>query len=451
LDRDVGMRRRNLTGHNEHNERDHRGDDGGDDHTLMEVGWHGQHLAPASDAAGVTTTGARGVGPIVGAADAGAMIRPVPRTVRVVLLTVATAFALVMNAAPAWAHGVSGLQPTNYRTTVRGLTTAISGVHVRAVDLGGKLELTNTTSTDVVVLGYEQEPYLRIGPRGVFENTWSPAVILNRTTTPGRPAPRAHDPNAAPNWRQVSTGTSASWHDHRAHWMSQSPPPEVSRDSSHRHVVIKNWQVPLTYGTRTANVTGDVSWIPGPSPWPWAAGALGIAAVVIVGARTRRWPVVLAVALALLVGGEAAHIGGLWGASTASTLSKTGSSLYSLAGCLVGLGALVMLVRRDAHDATPVVLIASVFLLISGGLADVTSLTRSQLPSTLPDTVARGVVTAAIGLGAGLVIGTASRLRRPGAEHARPRARGQGQEPSRRGSGGHADKSSGERPVQSTM
>src|SRR6202011_1013730 len=123
---------------------------------------------------------------------------------------------------------------------------------------------------------------------------------------------------------------------------------------------------------------GDVSWIPGPSPWPWAAGALGIAAVVTVGARTRRWPMVLAIALALLVGGEAAHVAGLWGASTASTLSKAGSSLYSLAGCLVGFGALVMLVRRDAHDATPVVLIASVFLLISGGLADVMSLTRSQ-------------------------------------------------------------------------
>jgi hypothetical protein len=340
-----------------------------------------------------------------------------------VLLTVATALALVVNAAPAWAHGVSGLQPTNYRTTVRGLTPAIPGVRVRAVDLGGKLELTNATSTDVVVLGYEQEPYLRIGPRGVFENTWSPAVILNRTTTPSGAAPQARDPNAAPTWRQVSTAAKASWHDHRAHWMAPSPPPEVSRDSSHRHVVIENWQVPLTYGTRTADVTGDVSWIPGPSPWPWTAGALGIAAVVTVGARTRRWPVVLAIALALLVGGEAAHVAGLWGASTASTLSKTGSSLYSLAGCLVGFGALVMLVRRDAHDATPVVLIASVFLLIAGGLADVTSLTRSQLPSTLPAAVARGVVTGAIGLGAGLVIGTASRLRRPQGGVPRARAR----------------------------
>jgi hypothetical protein len=329
------------------------------------------------------------------------------------VVTATAALVLLVNAAPAWAHGVSGLQPTDYRTKVRGVTPAITGLRVRAVDLGGKLELTNTSSTDVVVLGYQQEPYLRVGPRGVFENTWSPAVALNRTTTPTGAPSHDVDPAAVPTWRRVSSGVKAAWHDHRAHWMAVSLPPEVRRDSSRTHVVIRNWHVPLTYGARTADVTGDVLWVPGPSPWRWAAGAFGIAAIVTIGARSRRWPVVLGVALALLVAAEVAHVAGIWGASTASTFSKTGSSLYSLAGCLVGLGALAMLPRREPLDATPIVLIAAVFLFITGGLADVTALTRSQLPSTLPDAAARGVVTAALGLGAGLVVGAASRLRRP--------------------------------------
>lgn len=343
----------------------------------------------------------------------GAIIVRMQRSLRVLVLTVATAFALGFGATPAWAHGVTGVQPTNYRTTVHGLSPRIPGVQVRAIDLGAKLQLTNTSSTDVVVVGYSQEPYLRIGPRGVFENEWSPAVVLNRLSIPTGPAPAQPRPGLAPLWRQIGSGHTATWHDHRAHWMGASAPPQVRSDPSHRHVVIPNWTVPLDAGGRAVNVTGDVLWIPGPSPWPWAGGALAIAAVVLAGARTRRWPVVLALALALLVGGEALHVAGLWGASSASTLSKTGASLYSLGGCLIGLGALAVLFRREGYDATPVVLIAAVFLLVAGGFADVTSLTRSQLPTTLPPAVARGVVMAALGLGAGLVAGAASRLRRP--------------------------------------
>ena len=38
-------------------------------------------------------------------------------------------------------------------------------------------------SVAMVVLGYDDEPYLRVGPRGVFENVKSPATYLNRSLT----------------------------------------------------------------------------------------------------------------------------------------------------------------------------------------------------------------------------------------------------------------------------
>ena len=44
-----------------------------------------------------------------------------------------------------------------------------------------RLELTNDTDTDVIVRATEGEPYLRIGPDGVFENLLSPATYINRT------------------------------------------------------------------------------------------------------------------------------------------------------------------------------------------------------------------------------------------------------------------------------
>jgi hypothetical protein len=346
------------------------------------------------------------------------MIRVVTRFVRVlraVLVVAAAAAVLVVDAAPAWAHGVSGVQPTNYRTTVDGIDPAVAGLTLRSVDLGGKLQLTNRTDTDAVVLGYQGEPYLRIGPRGVYENVKSPAVFLNRTTIPRASPPSSYDAKAAPQWRKVSSSRTARWHDHRAHWMGGAAPPQVSRDPGHSHVVIRAWQVPITYGTRQLRAVGDVTWVPGPSVLPWVAVAVVLAALVFAASRTRVWPAVLGVALALLVAGEAIHVAGLWGASTASAVSNLGASVYSIAGCAVGLGALAMLVRRgrDPYDATPMVLIAAVFLLVAGGFADVTSITRSQIPSTLPDVLARGVVTNALGIGSGLVVAAALRLRRP--------------------------------------
>jgi len=41
------------------------------------------------------------------------------------------------------------------------------------------LERRNAGDTEVVVSGYEGEPYLRVGPDGDFENVASPASILN--------------------------------------------------------------------------------------------------------------------------------------------------------------------------------------------------------------------------------------------------------------------------------
>ena len=44
-------------------------------------------------------------------------------------------------------------------------------VTVRVVENGSRVELRNSSDRDLVVLGYAGEPYLRIGPAGVFTNT----------------------------------------------------------------------------------------------------------------------------------------------------------------------------------------------------------------------------------------------------------------------------------------
>jgi hypothetical protein len=161
--------------------------------------------------------------------------------------------------------------------------------------------------------------------------------------------------------------------------------------------------------------------VPGPSPWLWLIGAVALAAAVVALARTRRWVVVMQAALALLIVSETIHVVGAWQATTASVGSRAVSSIYSIGGILVCVFAFIWMRRRDPWAATPAVLIAGLFVLIAGGLADVTALTRSQIPTTLPDALARLTVTIALGVGTGLVIAAGARLRAPPApRRARP-------------------------------
>ncbi|MCJ7436431.1 MAG: phage holin family protein [Acidimicrobiia bacterium] len=319
--------------------------------------------------------------------------------------------AVVLTPAPAHAHGIGGIRPSNYETRVLSVRPTTRGVEVTAVDLGDRLELRNTPGADVTVLGYDDEPYLRVGPRGVFENRRSPAVYLNRTRTAASPVPERADPKATPEWRRIGDGTTVRWHDHRTHWMGRTDPPAVRADPGVVHQV-QPFVVKLRQGAETIRVTGDVRWIPGPAPWPWIGLALLLALVVVMLSRTRFAVAAVGVTLVVVAVSEAAHIVGGWGGTTVGAGTKLAASVYAVGGIVVSVLALVWLLRRGLDAAAPLVLVAGLFLALAGGLADVTVLTRSQLPTTLPDSAARLVVSLALGLGLGLAGAGALRLRR---------------------------------------
>ena len=334
------------------------------------------------------------------------------RFVRGVVVAAGAIVAVVVTAQPASAHEVPGTEASNFETTVDRTTPRIPGLTVRSVDLGNELELRNETATEVVVLGYQDEPYLRVGPRGVFENRRSPATYLNRTRDGKTRVPAGADPAAAPDWNRLSSGTVARWHDHRAHWMGTDDPPEVARDPGQRHV-IDHWSFQLRRGAQDIAVTGDLLWVPGPSPWGWVLGALAVALALVALSRTPVWRWVLAGALGILVVSETAHVVGTWNATSAAVATKIGASVYSIGGIALAVVALVWLVIRPPYNAIPAVLFAGLIVAFAGGLADLTTLTRSQLPTDVPATIARVEVMLALGLGAGLAASSALRLRPP--------------------------------------
>jgi hypothetical protein len=306
-------------------------------------------------------------------------------------------------AAPAAAHAIgTGTEASNYRTTVHGIDRAPAGLTVRTV-AGGQLELTNRTATEVLVLGYRLEPYLRVGPDGVFENRRSPSTYTNRFSTAPASIPAEFDAQAAPEWRRVGDGPSAVWHDHRAHWTGPDPA-AVTANPRVLHVVVPQWQVPLRQGGQTMTVRGDITWVPGPSPWPWVLAAVALFAAALAAAGGYRRPRVLAAVAILAVIADMVHTAGSLLASTAPVATELYGVLTAVAGWVVaGLGA-YRLLRGRADTGLIYLLLAGVFLTLAGALPDLSALSSSQLASGFGPVATRAAITFTLGLGTAMVV-----------------------------------------------
>ncbi|WP_242653664.1 hypothetical protein [Klenkia soli] len=327
----------------------------------------------------------------------------------VVLLGVVAVLAL---AGPAAAHVGDGRAGSDFDGRVLSVTPAVPGVTVRVLQFGDELEVVNPTGTELAVPGYSGEPYLRIGPDGVWRNRLSPATTINLDRFGRTPLPADADPLAAPDWVQVSTQPEYTWHDHRTHWMSEGQlPPAVAADPTTDHVVLE-WTVPMAYGGQDVVVDGELTWSPPPPGWlVWPLYAVLLLAVVAAG-----WsgPGPLAGALAL---GAAAS---LWHALATPVPSVTqgshaGAVVSALLPALLVAGVSVLGIRaarRVRGGLTGVLAVVAGWLLLVQGLPDVDVLWTANVLATGPGVLGRAAVAVLLAGGAGLVAGGALAARR---------------------------------------
>ena len=196
----------------------------------------------------------------------------------VVVITVCLA-----GAAPAAAHGAE--EPTNYLTELTRIDGDLTGVRLRVVALGERLELTRDDAAEVIVLGYTGEPYLRFDADGVWRSASSPATYLNEDRYAQVAVPETATANAPPDWQLVSTDVTYAWHDHRAHWMSFEEPPAVQGDRGTRQTVYED-AIRLAIDGREVVVHTRIVWVPPPPTTIWLAvtaiaGGLGVVAVAM--------------------------------------------------------------------------------------------------------------------------------------------------------------------------
>jgi hypothetical protein len=316
---------------------------------------------------------------------------------RIVAAAATVPATVVLAASPAAAHTTGGTGPTDFRTVIDAVRPTVSGLSVRVLELGSRLELTNRSGAEVVVLGYEGEPYLRVGPAGVWQNLRSPATYLNRDRQGRTPVPADVRADAPPRWQKLSEGQTARWHDHRVHWMGGPLPVGVRRGAS--PVVLSRWEVPLRVGGRDVVVAGRLLWVPGPRPWPWLVGAAGLAVLAAAVVRRR---VGLAAAAMVVVAVDLFHVAGTaWapGAPGSPLARFVVAGVVPALGWAAGIAGARLLLRRATDAGAALVAVAGFVALVLGGLSDLSVLGRSQVPFVWGPTVARAAVAATVGLG----------------------------------------------------
>ncbi len=181
----------------------------------------------------------------------------------------------------------------NYRSTITDVTPGVAGLKLEVLEFADRLVLTNHTGKTVTVEGYQGEPYARVLANGtVEENEHAPAYYLNQSFYGNVTVPPSASPTAKPDWVVLDRTAQFEWHDHRIHWMSPALPPQV-KDTAKRTKIF-DWQVPITVGSSSAAVNGQLFWVPEEGTKTPLGAILALVAIVLAGlvlvfvARRRR-------------------------------------------------------------------------------------------------------------------------------------------------------------------
>ncbi len=207
------------------------------------------------------------------------------------LLAVAVVCACALSSATASAHEGN----PNFRSDVREITPATDGITIEVLNRDDRLLLTNRSGQDVLIEGYQGEPYARVLADGTVQvNRNSEATYLNEERLGQVEIPEGVDPKADPEWATVSRTGRFEWHDHRFHWMAEGTPPIVEDES--KLTKVTDWEIPIRIGDTPGAIAGTLWWTPqDDGSFPVAAivalaavAAAAVAFVVVVRRRRRR-------------------------------------------------------------------------------------------------------------------------------------------------------------------
>lgn len=302
--------------------------------------------------------------------------------------------AVLASAEPASAHGTAGQAPVDHETRVVAVGgDDILGVRARVTDLGEHVEVTSSR-VEIVVLGYDGEPYLRIGPNGVSRNERSPATFLNRSVVVDEPVPPRFDSAAEPEWIQVGRSATARWHDHRLH------PSGSDR--------VTSWSIAFVGDGFEGTIDGTTTRLSPPSVVAAVGLVAGCALVALLAMRSASPIGFVAIALTLLAATIALSVA-RWTSSTESLETRFAVAWPVILGLCLAIAC--VRARNGITAASPWFVFGFAAVAVAFGFALMPWLVHARVPAAGPSTVWRVVVASALGAGSVGVVGAARRLR----------------------------------------
>ena len=314
------------------------------------------------------------------------------------------AAASFLSLAPAHIGSGDSVQARNTESVIESITPELpSGVKISIVGFDTFVRV-ESQGHEVLVEGYEEEPYLRISRDGRVEvNDSSMTTVLNSDRYANVDL-STFATSDVPKWRTISTDGTAMWHDHRSHWMSPKPPAVIDEKGT-----VLTWTIPVTVDGKVSQVKGSLYLRGEASKLWWALAVLAVIASVVLAMTRRRLilPLLMAVSfLGMIVG--AMEFAGLTGEARITPVLL----LFS-AGAFV-VGAINLLVRRltsnaDYEDALNVGVGA---MMLVGMWLCIDQVSTAYVPGLDSPWMARGVLTVMAGVGISAVVNGVLRIAR---------------------------------------
>jgi hypothetical protein len=199
------------------------------------------------------------------------------RSARWALLVAALVVVSASAPASALAHGGN----PNYRSEIDSFEPPLpGGVSIEVLDYDSYMQLLDQHGHEVVVDGYDGEPYARIEKDGTVQvNRRSPATYLNDSRFAEVTVPPLADPTTPPEWKTVDGSGTFIWHDHRMHYMSKSLPPKITDKS--RKTKVFDYEIPMSVDGHRTVLHGTLWWVgsAGTSKLPFVIAAF----VIVIG------------------------------------------------------------------------------------------------------------------------------------------------------------------------
>lgn len=194
-------------------------------------------------------------------------------------LAATTTLLCLLPASPALGHEGN----PDFRSEIDSVRPDVPGVSFEVLNYDSDMQLLDQHGHEVVIYGYEGEPYARILRDGtVQQNQLSAATYLNQNRFAEVQVPKFVDPKAPPRWKTVDDSGTLIWHDHRMHYMATGTPPQVKDES--RRTKVFDYEIPLRIDGRKGALDGTLFWV-GPadtSKTPFIV--IGIAVILLGGA-----------------------------------------------------------------------------------------------------------------------------------------------------------------------